>query len=196
MTDVSCYRYSSETISEDSLFEHITVNIIDKNSVLNAYNMAKKLTMNFEKFRLESYVNWPVPFISPKTLANNGFYYLGVGDKIKCNFCDLQLHEFNAEDIPSIEHRKFAPYCPFNSNKNAKTANIPLIGFVFGYGYMGSNKSDIEQPTTYSCCCGRNFNKGEYGQYKCTLDRESQISGLSNNFGFKNVISDQLKPLF
>ena len=183
MTDVCGSRNNVENLAEDSLFKHIIVRIGDKKSVLNGYNTAQKLKMSFEKFRLESFINWPVPFISPKTLANNGFYYLGIGDRIRCNFCDIQIHEFKAEDIPSVEHQKFSPNCPFLSNScnTAKCGNIPLIKNIQEYGVFGSNMMDNSERISYSCCCCGNTNKTAS---KTNKENVAKDKGIQTNRSF------------
>ena len=111
--------------SDEELFDHITIKKGDPKSVEIGYRKIKKLKMNFEFNRIESFYNWPIPYISIDGLAKSGLYYIGHGDRVKCNFCGIQLFEWKYGDVPSIEHKKWAPYCPLNSNNNAKTANVP-----------------------------------------------------------------------
>lgn len=40
-----------------------------------------------EQYRLSTFINWPVPFISPQTLAKSGFYYFNNTDQVKCAWC-------------------------------------------------------------------------------------------------------------
>ena len=80
--------------------------------------------MDFEKFRIESFKNWPVPYIDFRELAADGFFYTGFSDKVECNFCRLLLKDWEATDIPRKEHLKFAAYCPFV--RGLQTGNIEI----------------------------------------------------------------------
>jgi hypothetical protein len=81
--------------------------------------------MNYEKFRIESFKRWPIPYINVREMAANGFYYKGESDLVKCNFCDIQLGNWEAEDVPIEQHRKYAPYCPHLNG--GSTRNVPLV---------------------------------------------------------------------
>ena len=87
-------------------------------SIIQAENHIQRYKMNFEKCRLETFLNWPIPYISVQELAKSGFYYLGLGDKVKCNFCDLEVHKWAAGDIPKNEHKKWSPHCPLMLGKS------------------------------------------------------------------------------
>jgi baculoviral IAP repeat-containing protein 7/8 len=80
--------------------------------------------MTFEKFRVESYKKWPIPYIDVRKLASDGFYYTGYDDLVECRFCRLQLHRWEADDNISEQHLSYSPGCPFL--RGIKTENIPL----------------------------------------------------------------------
>ena len=87
----------------------------------------KKQQMNKEKNRIESFVNWPKPWIDIRKLARNGFYYLGRGDEIMCNFCDSGVHKFDAEDILiENQHDNTGGFfkCPLECGE--ETDNVPF----------------------------------------------------------------------
>jgi hypothetical protein len=84
-----------------------------------------KYKMNYEKFRIESFKGWPIPWINVREMAASGFYYVGEDDKVKCNFCNIKLCSWQAEDTPAVQHEKWAPYCPLINDE--KTRNIPLV---------------------------------------------------------------------
>lgn len=89
---------------------------IDKNCencIITAIADLTKLKMNFEKYRIESFYNWPVPYIDVKNLAKSGFYYTNKEDRVKCNFCDLEVYQWSAYDDPILEHLKWSPFCSF-----------------------------------------------------------------------------------
>lgn len=62
--------------------------------------------------RLRTYRSWPISFISPEQLAQAGFYYLNVADQVKCAFCDGIIGQWEVDDQPLLEHKKFFPECP------------------------------------------------------------------------------------
>lgn len=62
--------------------------------------------------RRRTYTNWPVDFISADTLAQAGFYYLNVDDQVKCAYCGGIIGQWERNDQPIQEHRKFFPDCP------------------------------------------------------------------------------------
>ena len=69
--------------------------------------------MAFEKYRIESFKHWPLPYICVRKLAADGFYYTGYDDAVECRFSRLKLHHWEAEDDARHEHVRYAPYCPF-----------------------------------------------------------------------------------
>lgn len=51
--------------------------------------------------------------ISPVELANNGFEYTGIGDRVRCVYCHGMLDDWQPGDSVEKEHRRHFPYCPF-----------------------------------------------------------------------------------
>ena len=97
--------------------------LIDKHiteSIIKAENFVRKYKMIYEMYRIESFIHWPLAYISVNDLAKTGFYYTGKGDRVRCNFCDLEVYEWNAEDIPEKEHAKWAPNCPMIEKKTQR----------------------------------------------------------------------------
>jgi len=81
--------------------------------------------MLHEKYRIESFQNWPVPYINVRELAANGFYYTGCCDVVECRFCRLRLNNWEADDDVVEQHNKFASYCPFLRFPE-KTENVKM----------------------------------------------------------------------
>ena len=149
--------------SDEELFDLITIKKSDPKSVEIGYRKIKKLKMNFEFNRIESFYNWPIPFISINELSKNGFYYMGYGDRVKCNFCGVQLLDWKYGDVPSEEHKKWAPYCPLISNNNAKTANVPQHEFNAVINPIKPKDILCGHP----CLCNKNqptFHIADFGQ--------------------------------
>ena len=121
MTDV-CGTGVEENINGTDFNIHLNKNNIS--SILKAENEVRKFKMNYETHRIESFYNWPCPYISYSKLAKNGFFYSGFGDRVKCNFCDIVLLKWKPQDEPEKEHEKWSPHCRFVLKK--KTNNIPI----------------------------------------------------------------------
>jgi len=79
-----------------------------------------------EKNRLNTFdVRWPSSsVVEPRDLAKSGFYYIGVGDVVRCVFCQIQLRSWEPGDVPLNEHRKHSPSCPFLLQQDV--GNVPL----------------------------------------------------------------------
>ena len=63
--------------------------------------------------RLNSFnSSWPLNWLSPTSLASAGFFYFNIGDQVKCAFCGGIIGQWEIDDSPIEEHRKFFPECP------------------------------------------------------------------------------------
>ncbi|CCU56005.1 inhibitor of apoptosis 3 [Choristoneura rosaceana entomopoxvirus 'L'] len=80
-------------------------------------NMSDEFTtiinMHLESERIKTFTNWPLTFLSPETLAKNGFYYLQRGDEVRCAFCKVEIMQWKEGDDPGEDHKKWASKCPF-----------------------------------------------------------------------------------
>lgn len=61
--------------------------------------------------RLNSFNSWPLVWLSPTSLASAGFFYFNIGDQVKCAFCGGIIGQWEFDDSPIEEHRKFFPEC-------------------------------------------------------------------------------------
>nr|ALR70562.1 inhibitor of apoptosis protein 3 [Anticarsia gemmatalis multiple nucleopolyhedrovirus]ALR71819.1 inhibitor of apoptosis protein 3 [Anticarsia gemmatalis multiple nucleopolyhedrovirus] len=76
--------------------------------------------MKDENARLATYVNWPVSFLEPSQMAANGFYYLGRADEVRCAFCKVEIMRWLEGDDPAVDHKRWAPQCPFLRKNTAQ----------------------------------------------------------------------------
>lgn len=85
------------------------------------------LCIRFEVNRLYTYrKDWPAETpVAPEALAAAGLYYLGVGDCVRCAFCQGTLKQWEAGDDPSYEHKKFFPNCPFVLGNDVGNVTMP-----------------------------------------------------------------------
>ena len=65
--------------------------------------------------RVSTFEYWPehINWVTPKTLATNGFVYTGTKDKVRCVFCTATVEEWEEGDNPEGEHADQSPECPF-----------------------------------------------------------------------------------
>ncbi|XP_068122959.1 baculoviral IAP repeat-containing protein 2 [Hyperolius riggenbachi] len=72
------------------------------------------VSMQTTSSRLKTFVNWPsrIP-VTPKKLAEAGFYYVGRNDDVKCFCCDGGLRCWESGDDPWVEHAKWFPRCEY-----------------------------------------------------------------------------------
>lgn len=81
-------------------------------------------SLRYEKARADTFVDWPVAFLSPGKLAEDGFYYLRRHDHCACIFCRGIIGAWEETDTPRGEHSKHFPQCPFIKGK--PVGNIPM----------------------------------------------------------------------
>lgn len=77
--------------------------------------------------RLQTYSNWPLDFITPQQLAQAGFYYLNIADQVKCAFCGGIIGQWEVNDQPLLEHRKFFPDCPMVQQEMQEEIGIQYV---------------------------------------------------------------------
>lgn len=91
----------------------------------NARNKELFDVMKFELNRFNSFTDkWPLSYVNPKELAENGFFYLQSEDQVQCSFCGIVIDDWNVGDKPLKEHIKKAPKCPFLLTLNV--GNVPM----------------------------------------------------------------------
>ena len=103
-------------------FKEIEINKDCESCILTAIDDLNVLKMNYEKHRIESFYNWPVPYINSVELAKSGFYYTNRDDRVKCNFCKLEIYKWSANDVPILEHLKWSPFCKYLLNRKSTEA--------------------------------------------------------------------------
>ncbi|KAK2708138.1 hypothetical protein QYM36_013902 [Artemia franciscana] len=72
--------------------------------------------------RLETFANWNYSDrMDPHKLAEAGFFYLGVSDKVKCFHCDNNLDHWKVTDDPWVEHARWFSDCVFLTQSKGNT---------------------------------------------------------------------------
>ena len=74
--------------------------------------------------RLATYENFPASSpMSKEELAWAGFVYTGESDRVKCEFCHIQFHEWQGTDVAFTEHARSSPTCPFVVPRSQSAVN-------------------------------------------------------------------------
>lgn len=83
------------------------------------------LNLNLEVDRLKTFNRkWRNKYVDKNMLARTGFYYLGVRDRVKCQFCHLGIECWMKGDNVIVEHLKWSPMCPLL--RKHKTSNLTV----------------------------------------------------------------------
>lgn len=96
----------------------------DSNVLMTGVDDVDYTDFRFESARLDSYVNWPLSYIEPKTLAAAGFYHTGKEDAVRCFECRLALRKWSKGDNPWVDHQRFSENCRFL--RGIPCGNVPL----------------------------------------------------------------------
>ena len=113
--------------------------------------------------RFDTFAAWP-PQIRPTAhqLSEAGFIYLGIGDRVKCNTCGLELYSWKEKDDAFEQHMKFSKNCEFVNNHLANLFRLKVSNQSFKWVFVGSppkkdddliiyKESDIWYDNIYEC---------------------------------------------
>lgn len=81
--------------------------------------------LNSETNRLTTFTLWNNNFINKHMLAKLGFYYTGYYDRVKCNFCAVEIEYWNKGADILAEHIKSSNSCPLLRHAD-RNQNIPI----------------------------------------------------------------------
>jgi hypothetical protein len=121
-----------------------------------AYTEVEALTMlRSEQRRRETFRSWTSSAVQPKELARAGFIYNGMGDRVQCVFCLMQMENWEKDDDPTHEHKQFGENCPFVCGK--AVGNVPIgqkdanweVTPLSGFGYNNENIRGIRRINLY-----------------------------------------------
>lgn len=67
-----------------------------------------------ESDRLQTYCHFPAGCpVRPAALAEAGFFYSGVDDRVRCFYCNLGMHQWETGDAPWEQHACLSPRCNY-----------------------------------------------------------------------------------
>nr|AWK27045.1 X-linked inhibitor of apoptosis protein [Eriocheir sinensis] len=84
-----------------------------------------QIGLMLEAVRRQTFVDWPLPFVDPDSLAKAGFFYLKTKDHVQCVFCNGIVGFWDEGGEPEVEHRKHFSTCPFMTG--GVTGNVPAV---------------------------------------------------------------------
>jgi len=137
-------------VSVEHLTKFSTENFSNYVYALNDTKIA--FVMLFELFRRKTFfLNSGWPHLSSANLriiqmANAGFYYEGVGDKVRCAFCQKTKEAWKLTDNPESEHKKLRKNCQFILGKPC--GNIACEQ-PFLEAHRSLSHSDLANVTTF-----------------------------------------------
>ncbi|XP_033739525.1 baculoviral IAP repeat-containing protein 2-like [Pecten maximus] len=72
-------------------------------------------TQVYKRRRTFRHENWPRNIViqSNDQPAAAGFFYAGVGNTVRCHYCDRSLRDWEPADDPWVEHARWFPFCNF-----------------------------------------------------------------------------------
>lgn len=98
--------------------------------------------------RLTTFVDWPHDHpIHPCDLSAAGFYYLGKNDSVRCFKCDISLHNWDPDDTPWGEHKRWSPQCPLVlENERHNEDHTPGQNAIAQERYPSQNTPQFRRP--------------------------------------------------
>lgn len=66
---------------------------------------------DIEHLLVQTFLSWPKPYPKITDLVMSGFFYTGIEDAVTCVCCNLTLEDWQPQDDPAQEHKKFKPDC-------------------------------------------------------------------------------------
>lgn len=119
--------------------------------------VSRPFNFNHEKERLDSFVDWPVDFVSEIVLAKTGFFYLGSGDRVQCQFCKVILYDWSKGDNEVCEHIKWSPHCALLRRQPTQNVPIESIDYLLPPRFAQS----VDE-----CGCSKNIHLSMKGETK------------------------------
>lgn len=88
-------------------------------------DILNKLSLDGKSDRLKTFhEQWKLSSPTAEDLATAGFYYLGIGDRVRCAYCGIEIGQWEKEDKPLKLHKKWSPSCPHLKSKRIRNVSI------------------------------------------------------------------------
>lgn len=88
---------------------------MENHAELGAFQLnAEFLQYSIESVRTRTFLDWPKALKqTPEQLADAGFFYTKIGDRVVCFNCGLGLRGWEIDDDPWEEHARFSENCEY-----------------------------------------------------------------------------------
>lgn len=138
----------------------VSPNLNTISSTTNQTNISTQMStatelLRFEEQRLKTFERWPHSFISSRTLAKTGFYYIGPHDQVRCYFCKVEVSRWESGDNEVNEHNRWSPNCPLLKRRD--TSNVPLEPGKINspiYSFQEFRPTRLNLSFVQYLCCG------------------------------------------
>jgi hypothetical protein len=121
---------------------------IDKDRI---YNILKYQENRKNTFYLP-YAPWPMK-VDPEKLAEAGFFYTTIGDRVQCIFCQQRLFQWEEEDNPEKDHLRDNPSCFFQRMKEPwKVKKQPSSDYMLCKICMENKIDRVFVPCGHTIC--------------------------------------------
>ena len=113
--------------------------------------LSKAKTLHSDMYHLEKRIatfdNWPKEtLVKGFQLAEAGFFYLGIADRVQCVFCDGILRNWDPGDDPWKEHERHFKHCPFiQCKRNGRDLSMSSGVFISGQNARHPDFADFVQ---------------------------------------------------
>lgn len=77
--------------------------------------------------RKNTFRTWNNPYLKSQDLIDNGFFYVGISDRVQCYYCGMILHSFEATDDVAAEHWYHNPNCALAKNNMRWNSILAVI---------------------------------------------------------------------
>ncbi|XP_041351914.1 putative inhibitor of apoptosis [Gigantopelta aegis] len=176
---------TNQYVTVSGSYEEPMDETVEEVQIASDVRAENRLELRSEWVRLHTFFRkWPndmPPQINPSTLSQDGFYYLGPFDRVRCIFCSGILKKWDAEDIVETEHRKHFPKCPFvlgldvgniPLDRSAVSTNVISKSDSFGVlSVQNFGKPSNESPSERAETLGIVQNKPKHPRFSLEADR-------------------------
>lgn len=127
-------------------------------------------SMSRQPARYVTFKNFPVSsVVSPLQLSHAGFFYLGLGEKVRCYYCYLLVEKWSGVETPLETHRRLNPKCQYAMPPKPHSNTADCVYDL--KGYINDNRSNHSEK-------GGNINNLRSYAYLNALDASQALSYL------------------
>lgn len=101
--------------------------------------------MRFEVERIKTFKTWVKTCpIKPESLAKEGFFYVGIFDRVKCFSCGGQIEGWKEGDTAIGVHNTMYPHCDMVKNQEKKNFTIEMWNEMKKRQKTDSSRTEVD----------------------------------------------------